>query len=62
MGRNRFKSAPFKDIHITTMILDAKDMGIRFSKNNFLVADPFDLKMEFSYLNYSSLLPQIDSS
>jgi hypothetical protein len=44
------------------MIIDAKDLGIRYNIDQFAVAEPFDLTLKFSYLNYSPLLPNIESS
>lgn len=44
------------------MIIEGKDLGIKYSKDNFKFADPFDLRVEFLYLNYSNLLPQVSSS
>jgi hypothetical protein len=59
--QGRFKGAPFKETHITTLIIEAKDLGIRAKLDDFAIAEPFDLKLCFSYLSYSKLLPQVDS-
>lgn len=44
------------------MIIEGHDLGIKFSKDNFKFAERFDLKVEFTYLNFSNLLPQVNSS
>jgi hypothetical protein len=60
--KGRYKSAPFKETFLNTLIIDAKDLGIRYSTDQFAVAEPFDMKVDFSLLSYSPFLPNIDSS
>ena len=57
IAENRFKGAQFKKLHMTSLILEAKDMGIRSKIDDFAIAEPFDIKMNFTYLSYSKLLP-----
>ena len=46
---------------MTSIVVNAKDLGLRYSTDDFAVSESFDLKLSFSYLNYSPLLPNIDS-
>lgn len=60
--KGRFKHDPSKEALLTTLIVDAKDLGMCYSDDLFAVAEPFDMRIDFSSLNYSPLLPRIDSS
>lgn len=52
---------PLKKAYMTTMIIDARDLGIKYNIDQSAVVEPFDLLIDFSYLNHSPLLPIIDS-
>ena len=57
----RFKKAPNKEVLISKYIIEGTDLGIKYSEDNFVVAAPFNLKLEFSYLTSTPLLQLIDS-
>ena len=55
------RTVPLKEAFMTTMVIDAKDLGIKYNVDQSSVVEPFDLLINFSYLNHSPLLPIIDS-
>lgn len=57
----RIRRSQFKKILMTKFIIEASDLGIRYSKNDFEVAKAFDMKVDFQMLNHSNELGKIDS-
>lgn len=56
-----------KEVFMTSMIIEAKDLGIKYRNVNqdtdeiFVVANHFDMYMDYTTLNWSNLLGKIDS-
>jgi hypothetical protein len=61
MVTGRFHKAPLKPVLLSTFIIDCKDVSIRYSEDQFIVAPKFDLKLDFSYLCGTHMLHCIDS-
>ncbi len=60
--KGRFHSCPEKEVHLTSLLIDAKDLSMKYSLDGFLVTNPFDLSVDFAYLSYSPFLGNIDST
>lgn len=58
---SRFNKVPKKTVLQSTFIIDCKDVSIRYSVDQFIVAPKFDLKLDFSYLSGTNMLHCIDS-
>ena len=58
----RFVKEPTKKLLQTSLFIQGKDLGIKYSKDNFEVADSFDFEFDFAYLSRSPLLGYISSS
>lgn len=59
----KFRRAPNKKVLLSKYLITAKDLGIKYTdaKGEHLVAEPFNLSLNFSYLTTTPLLPRIDS-
>ena len=47
---------------MTTYIIEGTEMGIRNIDDNFEVTEPFNMKLEFTKLNYTENLYKIDTN
>lgn len=51
--KGRFGKAPNKETLMTKFIIDGSDLGIKNIGDDFEVTERFNMKMEFSKLNYT---------
>jgi hypothetical protein len=50
-----------KELIVSSFIIDCKDLGLKNGRDNFELSKPFNLRINFSYLGATPLLPRIDS-
>ena len=56
MEKGKFKKAPLKELLRSKFIIECTELAIKHSDDNFDVALPFRMKLDFSFLSATPLL------